>query len=380
QYNRSQIFRLKAEGRNRFTRRYKRKDGSILYAEVSSTFLTGVQKGYVSLVRDVSETFIQYDRFKIILNSINSIIYIADMETYEILFINEYARQVIGGVEGKTCWKVLQKDMSGPCPFCTNKYLVDSDGNATDGYSYIHRNTRNNRWYSLFSMAIPWHGKRLVRLEIANDITDIKMSEEHLRASNLEKDYLLKELNHRIKNNLLMISSLIQLKDGGKNTTADLTDIRNQIDAIRIIHQKLYSVNDTLMVDIKEYVSELLDTLFDAFMEKPVSTVVESDISTMNTHDAISIGLIINEMATNSIKHAFPEVSAPEFLARFRLEHPDTVILTISNNGPPLPADISMENPETLGLRLITGLVQQLNGTITIQNDDRLRFIITFPL
>ena len=122
-----------------------------------------------------------HERFSAVLNSIDSLLYVADMETYEILFINKYGRNILGDVVGKICWQTLQADQSGPCDFCTNKKLLTSDGKPSGVHIWENQNIFNRRWLQIHDQAIPWMDGRIVRLEIAIDITPRKLAEKALR-------------------------------------------------------------------------------------------------------------------------------------------------------------------------------------------------------
>ena len=112
-----------------------------------------------------------HQQLQVILDSIDSLIYVADMETCELLFVNDYGRQIWGDVQGKICWQVLQRGQSGPCPFCTNDRLLDQEGRSTGLYAWEFQNTVTKAWFACRDQAIPWDTGRLVRMEIATDIT-----------------------------------------------------------------------------------------------------------------------------------------------------------------------------------------------------------------
>ena len=112
-----------------------------------------------------------------LLDSVDAVIYVADMETYEILFLNKLARETSGGSIGSICWKTLQANQSGPCPFCTNDRLLDKNGEPTAPYVWEFQNTVNGQWWECRDQAIKWSDGRLVRLEIATNITHKKESE-----------------------------------------------------------------------------------------------------------------------------------------------------------------------------------------------------------
>ena len=118
-----------------------------------------------------------------ILDSLDALVYVSDMDTYELLFANEYGRSIWGDIQGKTCWKALQQDQDGPCSFCTNDRLLDKSGKPTDVYVWEFQNTVNKRWYQCRDRAIQWIDGRIVRMEIATDITDRKLAEEQLKAA-----------------------------------------------------------------------------------------------------------------------------------------------------------------------------------------------------
>ncbi|MBI5637272.1 MAG: PAS domain S-box protein [Nitrospinae bacterium] len=124
-----------------------------------------------------------HQRLLAVLDGLEAVVYVADIKTYEVLFINKYARNVIGDILGGICWKTIQAGQAGPCAFCTNNKIVDDAGRPTEAYSWEFQNTKNGRWYQIRDRAIDWVDGRLVRLEIALDITEGKAAEVALRES-----------------------------------------------------------------------------------------------------------------------------------------------------------------------------------------------------
>lgn len=123
-------------------------------------------------------------RFSTVLNNLEALVYVSDFETYEILFINEYTRDLLGDVTGKVCWQTLQAGLSGPCLFCTNDRLLTQEGRPTGVHNWEFQNTITGRWYYIQDQAIRWTDGRWVRLEIATDITARKIAEITLQEAN----------------------------------------------------------------------------------------------------------------------------------------------------------------------------------------------------
>lgn len=137
----------------------------------------------------------KHDQLFTVLDSLEAVVYVADMQTYEILFANRYAEKLFGNITGATCWKVLQVGMTGPCPFCTNKELVTPDGRPRDTILWEMQNTSSNRWFAIRDRAIEWFDGRVVHLQIAVDITPRKEVETVLQA-NEEKFRLVADFTY----------------------------------------------------------------------------------------------------------------------------------------------------------------------------------------
>ena len=135
---------------------------------------------------------LSHDRLKAVLGSIDALVYVTDMHTYEILFINQYGKDIWGEIEGKICWQTIQAGQSGPCPFCTNEKLLNSEGVPAGICSWEFQNSVNNNWYKCLDQAISWIDGRLVRMELAYDITDQKFLEETVLRERSLMDRIMK--------------------------------------------------------------------------------------------------------------------------------------------------------------------------------------------
>lgn len=119
-------------------------------------------------------------RFRLLMNSLDAFVYVADMETYEVLFINEYGKKKHGDITGKICWQSIQKNQIGPCSFCTNKYLLDEQGQPGEVHTWEFQHSGTGQWFHIHDRAIQWVDDRIVRLEVATNITETKRTETKL--------------------------------------------------------------------------------------------------------------------------------------------------------------------------------------------------------
>ena len=140
-------------------------------------------EGLNPLEMDDAEFTQAYKSISTVLDSLDALVYVSDMNTHELLFFNEYGKSIWGDAIGKVCWQTLQSGQSGPCEFCTNDKLVDKKGQPTGVYVWEFQNTVDGHWYQCRDQAIEWIDGRIVRMEIATDITDRKQAEEELKAA-----------------------------------------------------------------------------------------------------------------------------------------------------------------------------------------------------
>ena len=148
-------------------------DEQLLFKEISYRVVEGLNN--LILLKDLNES---HERFRTVLDSLDSLVYVADMDTYELLYINKYGRERWGDITGRICWQSLQSCQFGPCEFCTNDRLIAKDGTLMDPYIWEFRNTIDNEWYECRDQAIRWLDGRMVRMEIASTITQRKLAEE----------------------------------------------------------------------------------------------------------------------------------------------------------------------------------------------------------
>jgi two-component sensor histidine kinase len=210
-----------------------------------------------------------------------------------------------------------------------------------------------------------------------------KRAEATLRASLYEKEVLLKEIHHRVKNNMQVISSLLNLQSRHLTDKAAIEMFResqHRIRSMALVHEKLYQSKDLSRIDFSKYIESLIIFLFHSYQ-------VNSDLVRMKTevgdvllgiNSAIPCGLIINELVMNAVKHAFPGGRKGEILVSLKPSGDDRFTLAVSDDGVGFPAGLDFHKTETLGMQLVTMLVDQLDGTISLERKPGTRFEIVF--
>ena len=228
----------------------------------------------------------------------------------------------------------------------------------------------------------PQYGKVLVA--VYQDITTQKQTEDLIKASLKEKEVLLKEIHHRVKNNLQIVSSLLQMqarRTQDSRTALVLRDSQNRIASIALVHEKLYRSEDLANIDFAQYIPDLTTHLFDTYNASSniINLQINVDKIFLEIDTAIPCGLIINELVSNSIKYAFPDNRTGEIQIKFYPHNDHTLTLIVRDNGIGIPEEFDIETTNSLGLTLIQGLVEQLEGTLELDRSQGTSFKITFP-
>ncbi len=202
-----------------------------------------------------------------------------------------------------------------------------------------------------------------------------------IRKALKEKELLVKEVHHRVKNNFQIVSSLLELQSRGIEDEKALelaNEGKNRVKSMALIHQKLYQ-NETGLVDFDEYIHLLVKELSSLFKsDNIIDTSIKSENMSFDVDTAIPLGLIINEVITNSYKYAFNKDKENTLSISINKENDENFKLIIEDNGPGLSDDIDIKKTRSLGLRLVNRLVKQLHGKLNLTNDNGARFEILF--
>jgi PAS domain S-box-containing protein len=255
---------------------------------------------------------------------------------------------------------------------------------ALKGESVIYQSEWKGR---LFDCKVePLHDaeERLIGvIGIALDITESKRAEEQIKFSLKEKELLLKEIHNRVKNNLQVISSLLNLQAGyiqDEQARARFKESRDRLKAIALIHEKLYQSEDLTAIDFGGYIRNLAVHLFRSHQVDARAINLHLDVEPLylDIDRATSCGLIINELVSNAIKYAFPNGKPGEIHIGFHEEAKKQIVLTVGDNGAGLAKDLDFRQAQSLGFQLINTLTEQLDGTITLDREGGTRFTLAF--
>jgi PAS domain S-box-containing protein len=206
---------------------------------------------------------------------------------------------------------------------------------------------------------------------IFTDITERKKATENVKASLREKEILLKEIHHRVKNNLAVIGSILSLQSqyvNDKKALEVFQECQNRVKTMSLIHSKLYQTKDLAHIDIGSYCKELTETLFMTYQLNSSSLSIRHDIDPiqLNINTSIPLGLILNELVSNALKYAFPDGRQGTLEIGVKKDN-GQIVLTVADDGIGFPEDMDFTQMHSLGLQLVNGLVRQLRGNIEIE-------------
>ncbi|MBF0559567.1 MAG: PAS domain S-box protein [Nitrospirae bacterium] len=214
------------------------------------------------------------------------------------------------------------------------------------------------------------------------DITERKKAEQQIKQSLKEKEILLREIHHRVKNNLAVISSLLRLQAlGAKNESLSeaLEESQQRIKSMALVHEHLYQARDFSCINYKDFINDIVKELETIHLKRNRTIVTKLNIEdlTLDIDSAIPCSLIINELITNTYKYAFPDSRSGELSISF-VKEADTYILAIKDNGIGLPEGFDYRKSNTLGLQIVNVLCKQLRGTLQMRSDRGTEAVITF--
>ena len=243
-------------------------------------------------------------------------------------------------------------------------------------------NKKNDYWLEIFMNPILDTKGNVVEISIvAHDISDQKKTRTRVEESLKEKEVLLKEIHHRVKNNLQIISSILNLQSSfvhDEGTLEILRESRNRIGSMAIIHESLYQTEDFSSIEFGEYLKNLSINLMSSYRTSE-KIKLETNIEKVDLilDQAIPCGLIVNELISNSLKYAWDKEQKGKISINIK-QIKNKIILEVTDDGKGLPTDFEKLNTETLGLQLVSTLVEQLDGELKVDSTKGTKYLLTF--
>lgn len=392
---------LKKEGRvDNLEASFRFKDGTVKTGLMSASIIHLNDEPHIlSVTRDISdrkqaeETLREQKELMELITQTSPIgIAVVDSEGH-ITFANKAAEDILG-LEAK---QITQRFYNDP-----QWKIVDLDGNPFPDESLPFRQIMEKK-EAVFDVqhSIEWPDDRRHILSInaaplldadgrvtgmvstLNDITERVDADQQIHKLLDEKETLLKEVHHRIKNNVMTVQSLLSLQAMGstnEESVQTLEKARDRLQSMMILYDKLYRSDDFYQMSIKAYLPELIDDILRQFAHSvPLTITKRVDDIVLNTNTLSSIGIITNELLTNSMKYAYESDETGEIIISAYREDQE-IILVVEDKGKGLPADFDLEQSEGFGLKLVQMMVDQFNGKLQIEKNGGTRFVISLAI
>ncbi|QLE43852.1 PAS domain S-box protein [Nostoc sp. C052] len=364
--------------------RYLRPDGCItwFYMQiVPETNPSGTLIGYIGTLTDItirkeieSEVNHHRDLREAIFNESADALFLVDSDTQLIFDCNHRAvelfevseKEELMNIQGNT----LQRYEFTPQELDEIVQEVNHKSWWSREIEYATRKG-NFFWGNLAAQQINVAGKviNLVRL---SDISERKKAVEQIQRSLEEKETLLKEIHHRVKNNLQIISSLLRMqsrRSGDETTLLMFKESQDRVQSMALIHEQLYQSADICEINFDNYIKSLIDSLFRSYgvSQKNIVLNIETNGIKLPLDTAIPCGLIINELVSNCLKYAFPEKKEGNITISLQQSPENQLVLVVQDTGIGIPETLDWENSNSLGLRIVKNLVRQLKGNILLE-------------
>ena len=321
-------------------------------------------------------------RFHSMFERHDSVMLLIDSETGKIIDAN-FAAERFYGKSQADIRKQFIHDINTLPPEEIDTAMMEAVQEKNNCFTFPHQIVNGEiRMVEVHSSPIDFGGKTIL-FSIIHDITDREKMSEQIKASLVEKETLLREVHHRVKNNLQIIISLLNLQIRRMNdpvTIETLNDCQNRVRSMALVHEHLYKGKDISQIDLGNYIKALGTGLFQSYEDERRS--IQFDISIQDIYVdiniAIPLGLISNELIINSLKYAFSEKKGGILSLNAR-EDSKSLYFIVADNGGGIPEEITLESQDSMGLRLISMFADQLNATVVIDRTEGTKFTFTIP-
>ncbi len=372
--------------------RFNKDDGSYIWIETTGTPLfndEGGIDGFVCNSRDITQQKDMEDalreseeKYRSLIESANDPIALFD-ENGIFLLSNKAGANSLNmepaDLLGSSLWDLFPEAAEKQMELIKHVFHTGEGVEVEMPVKYSGR----ERWYSASVQPLYGNDNKVHRVQlISRDITDIKNTQMKLEQALKDKDMLMKEIYHRVKNNLMVISSLLNLQSRyikDEEAKGIFKESQNRAHSMALIHEKLYRSTDLKQMDFGDYIRSLALDLFRTYVKDPsrIQLKMEVEDIMLDIDTAIPLGLIVNELLSNSMKHAFPDDTNGEIKVKFNKDG-ENCVLEVSDTGIGFPPDLQLDKTDSLGLQLVNNLTQQINGELELERSPGTTFHIAF--
>jgi PAS domain S-box-containing protein len=323
------------------------------------------------------------EKFRTIIETAQEGIWTLDAQS-ETTYVNEAMGKMIGYTVEEMMGKSLYDFMDDEGKIDAHEKMERRKEGIKEKHDFRFKHKNGSDLWTIISTnpILDSNNKFIGALGMLTDITKRKEMEEELKSSLKEKDMLLKEIHHRVKNNLMVISSLLNLQSNYIKDKDDLDmfkESQTRAKSMALIHEKLYKSDDLKSIDFADYMKEIINELINTYKRDPNIIKLNLDLENiiLDINTSIPLGLIVNELVSNSLKYAFPDNREGEINVSLKLKD-GKYILIIGDNGVGIPRSTDFRNTASLGLQLVNNLTDQINGKIELDRSHGTEFKITF--
>ena len=418
------VRKIKEEGSDNFETRHRTKEGDIRDVLVSARVISLGERPYIlSLCSDITELKRAEDalrqseeKYRTLLENLPQKVFLKDRDSVYISCNVHYANDLNispDDIKGMTDFDFYSKELAEKYR-ADDKKIMDSrkTEDLEEAYTYqgeelfvhtIKTPVFNDNGEVVALHGIFWDVTEKKRIEMAlqeahdeleikveertvelrEEVDERKRAEEALKGSLEEKEVLLKEIHHRVKNNLQVIMSILNLQSRYIDDDAMkeiFKESQNRIKSMALIHEKLYQSSDLAKIDFEDYIKNLTVSIFSGYKVggAPVNLAIDIGKFTLDIDTCVSLGLIVNELCTNSLKYAFSHGKGGEIAIELKHCDDDRCVLTVRDNGIGLPEGFMVKEADTMGHQLVDSLIAQLAGELKVTSEGGTCFEITF--
>jgi PAS domain S-box-containing protein len=366
------------------------KTGKKIEAIVTTKLINfGGEKAILGIITDITERKQveealkkSEEKYRHLVENTNEVLYATD-ENGIITYISPVAKTLSGyspaEIMGRNFVEFIFKD---DAEYVLESFQKNIKGEPEPSECRIKTKSGDLKWIRTSGRPIFLNERFLGVQGVISDISDQKRIEEEIKATLKEKEAMMREIHHRVKNNLQIVSSLLRLQSRSikEQTLKDTFEIaQNRIKSMALIHEVLYLSENLDRINFSDYIQRITHHLFSMFSRRAKKIQLELEVGEfyLDIDKAIPCGLIINELVSNAFKHGFPDGKPGKI--RVHLDHKlDRYTLVVMDTGVGFPKDVDIKNTETLGLQLVNDLVKQIEGAYQLQHNDGTSFKIVF--